>query len=130
MKTLHLVARILLGLMFAVLGTNGFVPFIPAPTSLPATAVSFFTALMSSHFAYFVFGVQVISGVLLLMNRYVVLALVMLGAVIANILVFHVTMWPEALIPMPIVALVLWFLTAWPIRGYFAPIFVQKVEVG
>jgi hypothetical protein len=110
------------------LGFNGFVQFIPSPPYIPPTAMAFYGAMMTSHFAYFVFGVQVISGLLVLFNRYVPFALFMLGAVLANIFAFHITMWPQALFPMPIVALVLWFLTAWPIRSQFAPLFVQKVE--
>lgn len=121
-------ARILLGIQFGVLGINGFVHFLPNPPYIPPTAMAFYGAMVTSHFAYFVFGVQVISGLLVLFNRYVPFALVMLGAVLANIFAFHITMWPQAIFPMPVIALALWFLTAWPIRSQFAPIFVQKVE--
>ena len=128
MKTVSTIARVLLGIQFGFLGLNGFVMFIPAPPYIPPAAVTFATAMAVTHFSYFVFGVQVIAGLLVLFNRYVPLALVALGAVIANIFAFHITMWPQAIFPMPIIALVLWFLTAWPIRSQFAPLFVQKVE--
>lgn len=121
-------ARILLGIQFGVLGLNGFVHFLPNPPYIPPVAMVFSVAMATSHFAYFVFGVQVIAGLLVLFNRYVPFALVMLGAVIANIFAFHITMWPQAIFPMPVIALVLWFFTAWPIRSQFAQIFVQKVE--
>jgi len=121
-------SRILLGIMFGVFGFNGFVHFLPNPPYIPPTAMAFYGAMMTSHFAYFVFGVQVVAGLLVLFKRYVPFALVMLGAVLANIFAFHITMWPQAIFPMPIIALVLWFLTAWPIRSQFAPIFAQKVE--
>lgn len=129
MKTAYTIARILLGLIFGALGMNGFVPFIPNPPTIPAPALAFFSAMASTHFSYFVFGAQVLAGLLLLANRYVPLALVVLGAVLANILAFHITMWPAALVPMPALATILWFVTAWPIRTHFAPIFTQKVEV-
>jgi len=119
---------VLLGIQFGFLGLNGFVPFIPAPPHIPQLAVTFATAMAVSHFSYFVFGVQVIAGLLVLLNRYVPLALVVLGAVLANIFAFHITMWPQAIFPMPVLALVLWFLTAWPIRSQLAPLFAQKVE--
>ncbi len=122
-----LAARILLGLIFAVLGINGFVPFLPNPTSIPATALAFFGAMAASHFAYFVFGVQVVCSILLLVNRYVPLAVILLAAVIANILAFHITMWPAALIPMPILVTMLWFIVAWPLRAAFARLFVTKL---
>ncbi len=118
-KTVFLVARILLGLMFLVFGLNGFVPFIPPPPSIPPAAMAFFGAMVGSHFSYFVFGVQAICGLLLLANRFVPLALVALAAVIANIIAFHVTMWPASLIPMPLVATILWFAVAWQVRDRF-----------
>lgn len=128
LKTASVAARILLGIQFGIFGLNGFVHFLPNPSYIPPTAMAFSLAMVTSHFAYFVFGVQVIAGLLVLFNRYVPFALIMLGAVIANIFAFHITMWPQAIFPMPVIALVLWFVTAWPIRSQFAPIFVQKVE--
>jgi len=122
------IARVLLGVQFVIFGLNGLVRFLPAPPSIPPDAAAFYAAMVAPHFAYFVFGVQLIAGLLVLVNRYVPLALVALGAVLANIFAFHITMWPQAIFPMPIIALVLWFLTAWPIRSQFAPLFVQKVE--
>lgn len=123
MNWIVIASRILLGLVFVILGLNGFVPFIPAPSSIPPTAGAFFGAMLTSHFSYFVFGVQVICGVLVLINRYMLLAIFTLAAVIANILAFHITMWPQAIVPMPIIALILWFITAWSMRARLAPIF-------
>ncbi len=105
---------------------NGFVTFLPNPTSIPATAGAFFGAMMTSHFSYLVFGVQVLAGVLLLLNRYVPLALLLLAAVIANILTFHITMWPATLIPMPVIVTILWFVVAWPFRARFTALFTAK----
>jgi putative oxidoreductase len=127
-RTVSTIARVLLGIQFVVFGFNGFVRFLPAPPSIPPHAFAFYAAITVPHFTYFVFGVQLIAGLLVLVNRYVPLALVALGAVLANIFAFHITMWPQAIFPMPILALALWFLTAWPIRSQFAPIFAQKVE--
>lgn len=128
MKTTYTIARILLGILFGVLGFNGFVMVIPAPHYIPPLAVQFAGAMYVSHYQWVVFGAQVIAGLLVLFNRYVPFALFVLAAVLVNVLTFHITMWPQALFPMPIVAVVLWFLTAWPIRKQFAPFFVKKVE--
>lgn len=125
-NALSLVPRVLLGVMFALFGFNGFVPFIPTPPTIPPAAGAFFGAMTQSHFSYLVFGVQLICGVLLLIDRYVLLALFALAAVIVNIFAFHITMWPAAIVPMPILALVLWLLTAWPLRDRFAPLFKAK----
>ena len=65
-NTWFIAARILLGLMFVVFGFNGFVPFVPFPPSIPQNAMTFFGVMVQSHFSYFVFGVQLLSGLLLL----------------------------------------------------------------
>jgi putative oxidoreductase len=125
-KIVALIARILLGLIFFVFGLNGFLQFIPVPPGLPQNVVTFTTLLMSTHYIYLTAGVQVIAGALLLVGRYVPLALVMLAAMIVNILTFHITMFPQTLFPMPVVVLILWFLVAWPIRANFAGILAAK----
>lgn len=124
MKIAALIARVLLGLLFVFVGLNGFLLFIPPPPNgLPHNAVVFNTVMFETHYVYMTSGVQVIAGLLLLVNRFVMFALIVLAAVLVNILTFHITMWPQALLPMPIVALVLWFIVAWPLRERFAPLF-------
>jgi putative oxidoreductase len=125
-KGLFVGARVLLGAMFVIFGLNGFLAFIPTPPSIPQGAMAFFGAMMQSHFSYFVFGVQLICGILLLVNRFVPLAIVTLAAVIANVLAFHITMWPASLIPMPLVATILWFAVAWNIRDRLSPLLTAK----
>lgn len=127
-KTVFVTARILLGLMFLVFSLNGFVSFIPTPPSIPPAAMAFFGAIVNSHFSYFVFGVQAICGALLLAGRFLPLAIVTLAAVIANIIVFHITMWPASLIPMPLVATILWFAVAWGIRDSLNPLLTATVQ--
>ena len=52
-------------------------------------------ALFLSHYLVAVFALQLAGGVLLLVNRFVPLALVLLGPVIVNILLFHALLAPE-----------------------------------
>src|ERR1700682_6284266 len=97
MKITALIARFLLGIIFLVFGLNGFLHFIPAsPPS--GTAGQFVGALFVSHYLIVVFLFQLISAVLLLINRYVPLALTLLAPVIVNILLFHVLMAPSGLL--------------------------------
>ena len=85
MKVATIVARVLLGLIFVVFGSNIFLHFIPMPP-LPATlAGDFSKALMQSHYIYVVGLLQVIGGLLLLIGLYVPLGLTLLIPVIANI---------------------------------------------
>jgi putative oxidoreductase len=128
MKIVSMIARILLGVMFTVFGLNGFLHFIPSPAFPPGLLLDFFTAIVGSGFYVMIFGVQLICGLLLLTNQYVPLAIVALGGVLLNILTFHATMNPQGF-PPAIVATILWFLTAWPIRAQFAPIFARKASV-
>src|SRR5450755_766496 len=110
MKIASLIARLLLGLLFLVFGLNGFLHFIPMP---PPTGLAgqFFTVISNSHYWIVIFGVQLIGGLLLLVNKYVPLALVLLGPVIVNILAFHAFMAPAGL-PLAIIVAILWTIVA------------------
>ena len=78
-------------------------------------------ALFVSRFYVVIFLLQIVPAVLLLANRYVPLALTILGAVIVNILCFHIFMAPAGL-PLAVVVTVLWFLTTWRVRSAFTGI--------
>jgi uncharacterized membrane protein YphA (DoxX/SURF4 family) len=119
------IARILLGLIFFIFGLNAFVLFIPSPPVVPPFVQQFASVEYASHFVYLPASVQVICGLMLLANQWVPLAIVTLAAVLANILWFHITMFPAG-IPPAIVALILWFIVAWSIRSTFAPLLVRK----
>src|SRR6266702_4137746 len=90
------IARFLLGFIFLVFGLNGFLHFIPSsPPS--GTAGQFVGALFVSHYLVPIFLLQVISAVLLLINRYVPLALTLLAPIIVNILLIHILTLPVGL---------------------------------
>jgi uncharacterized membrane protein YphA (DoxX/SURF4 family) len=127
MRIVVLIARILLGLVFFVLGLNGFIGFLGTPPP-GGTSGQFLGSMWVSHYTWFVSGVQVLAGLALLTNQYVPLAIVVLAAVLSNILVFHITMMPQGL-PLPIAVTILWFIVAWPLRGYFAPLFARQVPL-
>jgi putative oxidoreductase len=126
MKIASLIARIFLGLIFLVFGLNGFLHFIPMP---PPTGVAgqFFGSIFVSHYWVVIFGVQVLGGLLLLFNRFVPFALVILGPVIVNIFFFHALMAPAG-VPLAIVVVVLWALVAIRNKQHLAGIFVQRAE--
>jgi len=117
-KVATIVARVLLGLVFVVFGSNIFLHFIPMPP-LPGTAGDFSKALMQSHYIYVVGLLQVMGGLLLLIGRYVPLGLTLLGPVIVNILLFHIFLDPSGL-PMAIVVAVLALFLLWRHRTNFA----------
>ena len=125
MKIVTLIARILLGLVFLVFGLNGFLNFLnmgPMPTGL---AGQFMGALFMSHYYWVVAALQIASGLLLLVNRFVPLALVLLGPVIVNILCYHVFLNHNGA-PLAAVVTVLWFIVFFSKRQYFSGIFEQR----
>ena len=116
MRTVSAIARYLAGAIFLIFGLNGFLHFIPLPPP-DGVAGQFMGALFVSHYLTVVFGLQVIGGVLLLANRYVPLALAILGPVIVNILCFHALMAPSGPLPMAVFAATLWVLAIPPTCG-------------
>src|SRR4030095_15988091 len=109
MKIVVLIARLLLGLIFVVFGLNGFLNFLnmgPLPTGL---AGQFVGALLLSHYYWVIAALQILGGGLLLANRFVPLALVLLGPVIVNIILYHVFLNPAGMVPA-IVVTILWFI--------------------
>jgi hypothetical protein len=88
MKVATIIAQVLMGLEFIVFGSNPFLHFLPA-TLPPGLGGQFLSILFESKYVLFVGAVQVIGGVLLLVNRYVPLALTLLAPVLFNILLFH-----------------------------------------
>jgi len=124
MKYTFVIARVLLGLVFAVFGLNAFLHFIPNPP-VPGLAGQFMGALLGSHYYVIAFGTEVLGGVLLLSNRFVPLALTLLGPVIVNILSFHMFLDSENMAPA-IVVTALWFVVFSQVRSCFAGLFVAK----
>jgi len=125
MKIVNLVARLLLGLISVVFGLNGFLNFLnmgPLPSGF---AGQFIIALAASHYFWVIAGLQVVGGVLLLVNRFVPLALVLLGPVIVNILLYHAFLNRSGA-QLAILVTILWFIVFYGHRKYFSGIFVQR----
>src|SRR6185436_9403590 len=128
MRIVILIARLLLGLIFVVFGLNGFLNFLsmgPMPAGL---AGQFIGALFLSHYFWVVAALQIVGGVLLLLNRFVPLALVLLGPIIVNILLYHLFLNPAG-IALAIVVTILWFIVFYGHRQYFSGIFAQHTAV-
>jgi putative oxidoreductase len=126
MKTASVIARYLAGVIFLVFGLNGFLHFIPLPPP-EGVAGQFMSALYVSHYLWVIFAFQVIAGVLLLINRYIPLAVAMLAPVLVNILTFHVLMAPSGL-PLALFVTVLWVLIFIDVRPAFAGLFQARLQ--
>ena len=84
-------------------------------------------ALFVSHYLVVIFAFQFIAGVLLLVNRYVPLAVAVLAPVIVNILSFHALMAPSGL-PLALVVAVLWGVIFFDVRRAFAGLFQARLQ--
>ena len=127
MKIVALIARIVLGLLFVLAGASGYYFAFSnnAPPPPPGLAGAFMDVFFKSHWVLVVDGAEVLAGLLLLVNRYVPLALVILAALFVNIITFHVTMQPGTLF-IPLIALVLWFIVALQHRASFRSLFAAR----
>jgi len=112
MKIATIIARVLLGLVFVVFGSNIFLHFIPMPPQKPSLATDFSKALMESHYMYASGSCQVAGGLILLIGRYIPLGLTLLGPVIVNILCFHIFLnhqgWQVASVVAALALFLLW----------------------
>jgi len=125
MKTIAVVARYLMGVIFLIFGLNGFLNFLPMQQP-QGVAGQFVGALFVSHYLVVVFLLELIAALMLLSNRYVPLALTLLGPVIVNILCFHGFMAPSGL-PLALLVTVLWFVVFGSVRSAFSGLFQARV---
>ena len=65
MKIATVIARVLLGLIFVIFGSNAFLHFLPMPPLPPGLAGEYLHAFFASGYVYFIGGFQVIAGLLL-----------------------------------------------------------------
>ena len=122
MKYAIIIARVLLGLVFAVFGSNAFLHFIPM-LPMQGQAGAFIGSLVSSGYIYVIATLQVVGGLCLLIGaRFVPLGLTLLGPVIVNIMLYHIFLDPSGL-PMAIVISILTLFLLWIYRYKFPAIF-------
>jgi putative oxidoreductase len=126
MKVLVLVARILLGLAFLVFGLNHIRPFMPM--QMPGGDEGALMGVMFVHKWFVFYGVvDVAAGLMLLLGRFVPLALTLLAGMGVNILLTLLTFAPSQL-AMPLFLAVLEILLVYAYRDSFAGIFRAKAE--
>lgn len=114
------IARILLGLIFFVFGLNGFLNFMPMP-AMPEAAGSFMGALgATGYFFPFLKVVEILCGLLLLIGRFVPLALTALAPIVLNIVFFHVFLAPGMGMVPGVLALILGCYLAYAYRDSFS----------
>jgi uncharacterized membrane protein YphA (DoxX/SURF4 family) len=125
------IARILLGLPLFASGLFGLLNLTPQPTTpLAEGAMAFADALVKSgYMIQLIFITQFIVGLLLLINRFVPLAIVLLAPFIVNSMGFHIFLEHTGL-PIAAVFLLLELYLAWQYRKFFASVLTLKAAAG
>ncbi|HEX8385484.1 MAG TPA: hypothetical protein VF576_04830 [Rubricoccaceae bacterium] len=122
MRRVPAVARLVLGAVLLAIGLNGFLDLVTLP-ALSERGGAFLGALdETGYLLTLVLTVEVVVGALLVANRFVPLALVVLAPVAVNIALYHVFL--DRGLPGIVVGLLVFVLDVLLIgayRGYYAP---------
>ncbi len=120
-----IVSRYLLGILLAVFGLNGFFHFLPMPAPPAGVGGQYMAAMVASHYMTVVFAFEVLCGFLLVSGFFVRLALVISGALLANIIIYHALM-AQGGVTIALILTLFWLFAALRDEGFFASIFEVK----
>jgi hypothetical protein len=123
------IARVLMGLAFALFGVIGLFQLMKAPDDLPAGIKTVLGALTTAGYMEVVSATQALVGVLFLVNRFVPLALTLIAPILVGIITFHLAMQPSGIGPGAFLSLLELYL-AWCYRAAFRPMLVAKAKPG
>lgn len=125
MRIVTIIARLLLGALMVFAGANHVFNFLPQGPMPSGVGGQLLEGMIGSGYMAFVGVCEVLAGLLLLVNRFVPLALTVLAAIIVNIIVVNALAMPKALAVAAVVTL-LWILAAIPVRTAFTPLLWQR----
>jgi uncharacterized membrane protein YphA (DoxX/SURF4 family) len=126
MKVATIILRILLGLVFLIFGINKIHMFIPAG-AMTATAGTFIGVMVDTKYFAVIGFLEALGGLLLLFNRFVPLALTILGPIIVNIFLTGLLMDNRG-IPMAGAVTAVWLFLFWRYKNNFTPLFEAKAR--
>ncbi|SIT92745.1 hypothetical protein [Pontibacter indicus] len=126
--TMIAIARVLLGAIFTFAGLNGFLYLLGIePIGATSLHVPFMQVLVSTPFVFVPLKtLELVAGIMLLTNRFVLLALLILLPIGTNILLFHLFADPSLLVN-GIVVMVLLGLLLFHYRKHYAGLLVSKL---
>jgi putative oxidoreductase len=128
LKIVSLISRILLGALFVFGGSNHLFNFFGKQPLPPGHAGQFIGAIIEIGYLNFIGVMEVIGGLLLIVDQFVPFGLTLLGPLVVNIFVLNVLIAPKAL-PVAILMVIFWVVGAWPFRTLFFPILQRKPAV-
>lgn len=94
------IIQIVLGLLLIVFGANKFLNFMPTPENMPQSAMDFMVALQKTGYLFKFIGlIEIVSGILILINKWVPFALLLIAPIIVNIILFHLALDMGSIMP-------------------------------
>ena len=133
-RYLPIVARVALGIIFLGAGTFGMlmalhvVPMPPQKEPMSDAAAAFMAGLFKSGYLFHLIkATEIVSGALLLINRFTPLALILLAPIVVNIFAVHALLVPSGL-PIAIVLVTLEAYLGWAYRSSYRALFVPRAQ--
>jgi uncharacterized membrane protein YphA (DoxX/SURF4 family) len=128
-RYLTAIARIIMGLLFLVMGLNGFLNFLPQPAVMPPKAAALLGGFVASGYMLPLLSTtQVVVALMLLSNRFVPLALAIIAPVVVNIAFYHAFIAPDAA-PLALLVVIPEIYLAWFYRSVYRPMLAMSVDV-
>jgi putative oxidoreductase len=94
MKIAVIIVRVLMGLMFLQASLLFFLKMTPAQPELSKDITTYMAGLTIGHTLEIIKAIELLCAILLLIGRYVALALVVLFPITVNILLYHAMLDP------------------------------------
>lgn len=126
MKKSTKVVQVLLGLLLILLALNAFLQFMPMPQPSPEMAALFSAISTTGYLFKFIAVIEIGSGILLIINKAVPLALAMLTPVILNALAAHLFLNDIGGIGAAVVVAVLLGYLIYEYRERFYPLLARQ----
>jgi len=126
------IARVLMGLAFLAFGIMGILMALgkmKAPDNIPEDIKAVNVSLVKAGYMNVVSVTMALVGALLLVNRFVPLALALIAPILTGIITFHFAMQPQGIVPGAVLSMLELYL-AWSYRSAFCPMLMAKVSPG
>ncbi len=105
------IVQIILGLLLIVFGANKFLNFMPSPENMPQSATDFMAAINHTGYLFkFIGFVEIVSGILILINKWVPFALLLIAPIIVNIILFHLVLDLGSIMPGAVILILIVYL--------------------
>lgn len=128
MRVIAVTAPILIGITLLWLGLEGLLHFL-ANVPLRCIAQQSITTIFLSRYVALLFGIELLGSLLLLVGRWKVVALVLLGPIALNVVFFHLLMGSGSIVFAVVLAL-LESLAIWTCRRLFRSTSMFERQIG